>query len=108
MPQKAMFNWIRSILGRTARAGDLVRILSGPYAGKTGAVLRLSSDQFGVTGYVVYIDDCCQPTLSSAEFRRVGRGRGIAAAARKARESDTEGELARLGMEFRDRDNSIT
>ena len=98
-----MLDSLRGLFNGVPRVGDLVTVLRGDYAGKTGTITQIAD-----AGFTVFIDECCQPTLERDTFRREWRGRGIPGASRKARESDTEGELARLAAAYRDRDNSIT
>ena len=52
------------------RSGDTVAVLDGPYAGKTGTVTAVNGHES-----TVYIDECCQPTLTASSLRRVGRVR---------------------------------
>jgi hypothetical protein len=73
------------------REGDLVTVLEGPYAERSGTVTARDA-----TRLTVYLDDCCQPRLAPEQVRREWRGRGIAGAARQARQSD------RAADEFRD------
>lgn len=97
-----MLDRLRGLFSGSPRVGDLVTVLRGENAGRTGTIIQIARP-----GFTVFIDDCCQPVLERDTFRREWRGRGIAGAARKARESDTEGELARLAAAYRDRDNSV-
>jgi ribosomal protein L24 len=88
---------IRRLFSRSPRVGDLVTVLQGAYAGKTGTITAVAD-----AGFTVYIDDCCQPVLDEAAFRREWRGRGIPGASRKARAANVDGELARAELESRD------
>ncbi len=66
-----MFAKLRTLLGGTTRLGDVVTVLDGPYAGKSGTVTELNGQQF-----TVFIDECCQPKMTAASLRRVRSGGG--------------------------------
>ena len=66
-----MFNRLRAFFAGKARVGDLVMVLDGPYAGKTGAITAVDG-----TESTVFIDECCQPKLTDRALRLVRRGRG--------------------------------
>ena len=88
-----MFGRLRTLFGGKARVGDLVTVLNGPYAGKTGTISATDADLS-----TVYIDECCQPKLADDAFRREWRGRGIPGAFRKARGKDVNGEIAQMQL----------
>jgi hypothetical protein len=52
------------IFRRRPRIGGEVTVLAGPYAGYVGRVSEI--DYNG--RFRVFIDDCCQPLVESAEF----------------------------------------
>ncbi len=85
-----------------ARRGDLVTVLDGPYANRTGTVVAVADDAM-----TVYIDECCQPQLHQEQVRREWRGRHIPGASRRARESDVEGVIARAGLALHDRNDTL-
>jgi ribosomal protein L24 len=66
-----MFSRLRALFGGKLRIGDRVTVLEGPYAGKTGTITAATGHEFSV-----YIDECCQPTLTDASLRRMRQGRG--------------------------------
>jgi len=84
---------ISGILRREPREGDLVTVLNGTYAGRTGSVIATDASTVSV-----FIDECCQPRLAHEQVRREWRGRGIPGVARRARESDAAGEEARASL----------
>ena len=86
-----MFKRLRTLFDGKPRIGDLVTVLSGPHAGKTGTITAIRGDES-----TVYIDECCQPRLAHDAFNREWRGRGIPGAFRRARSKDPEGEIARM------------
>ncbi len=55
-----MFKRLRALFDGKPRVGDLVTVLSGPYAGKSGAISAVDGELS-----TVYIDDCCQPKLTA-------------------------------------------
>ena len=64
-----MFSRLRTLFGGKARVGDLVTVLDGPYAGKTGAITAVDGQES-----TVFIDECCQPRLTDRSMRLVRRG----------------------------------
>ena len=72
------------------REGDLVTVLEGQYAKRTGTVTARDA-----TTLTVYLDDCCQPRLAPEQVRREWRGRGIPGAAKHMRDRDMNAEEAR-------------
>ena len=88
-----MFSRLRTLFGGKARVGDLVTVLSGPYAGKTGTISATDGELA-----TIFIDECCQPRLTHDAFRREWRGRGIPGAFRKARGKDVDGEIAQMQL----------
>lgn len=97
-----MFERLRSLFDGKPRVGDLVTVLSGPYAGKSGTINAVDRELS-----TVYIDECCQPQLTHDAIDRVWRGRNIHLTARHARESDEEGEMARYILQQHDQQNSL-
>lgn len=93
-----MFKRLRALLDGKPRIGDLVTVLSGPYAGKTGTIKAIDGELS-----TIYIDECCQPHLTHDAFERESRGRNIHLTARRTRESDEEGEMARYVLQQHDR-----
>ena len=67
-----MFKRLRALFDGRPRVGDLVSVLDGPYAGKTGTITAIDGELS-----TVYIDECCQPQLTHASLDRVWRGRNI-------------------------------
>ena len=96
-----MFERLRNLFNGKPRSGDTVAVLDGPYAGKTGTVGAVKGHEF-----TVYIDECCQPQLTHDAFEREWRGRNIHLTARRAREGDEEGEMARYILQQHD-NNSL-
>jgi ribosomal protein L24 len=86
-----MFNRLRALFDRKPRVGDLVTVVSGPYAGKTGTISAVAGPLS-----TVYIDECCQPRLPHEAVHREWRGRGIPAAFRRARAKQSEVEIAQM------------
>lgn len=85
-----MFNRLRALLGGKLRVGDLVTVLDGPYAGKTGTITAAQGSET-----TVYIDECCQPTLTPQTLRRVRAGRGSLDPGAPEPGADEEYEVAR-------------
>lgn len=65
-----MFARIRHFFGGPPRRGDVVTVLTGPDAGKTGTVTAVSRD-----GVAVYVDEWSEPTLALEAVRVLRRGR---------------------------------
>jgi len=65
-----MFARIRSFFRGKPKRGDLVTVLNGPDAGKTGTVTAISGQ-----GVTVYFDEWSEPTLAVASVRVLRRGR---------------------------------
>lgn len=86
-----MFGRLQALFDGKPRVGDLVTVVSGPYAGKTGTISAVAGPLS-----TVYIDECCQPALAHGAFQREWRGRGIPGAFRRSRAKDSEGEIARM------------
>jgi KOW motif len=88
-----MFKALRALFGGQAHVGELVTVLSGPYAGKTGTISATDGELS-----TIFIDECCQPRVTQDAFRREWRGRGIPGAFRKARGKDVNGEIAQMQL----------
>ena len=97
-----MLKRLRAFFDGKPRVGDLVTVLNGPYAGKAGTIKVID----GALS-TIYIDECCQPQLRRDAFEREWRGRNIHLTARRARESDEEGEMARYILQQHDQNNSL-
>jgi hypothetical protein len=94
---------VLGLFRRDARVGDVVDVLDGPYASRSGKVIALEA------GYArVYLDDCCQPVLAPSQYSPVWRGRNFHMTARRFRERDKAGEIARAELANQDRNNSLT
>ena len=65
-----MFARMRKLFGGKPKRGDLVTVLNGPNAGKTGTVTAISGQ-----GVTVYIDEWSEPTLAAESLRVLRRGR---------------------------------
>ena len=63
-----MFARFRTMFSGKPRLGDTVKVLDGPYAGKSGSVTAVKGHEFSV-----YIDECCQPQLAEPSLQRVRR-----------------------------------
>lgn len=85
-----LFRRFAARFGSEPREGDLVTVLEGPYAERTGTVTARDA-----TTLTVFLDDCCQPRLAAEQVRREWRGRGIPGAAKHARDRDMNAEEAR-------------
>jgi len=85
-----MFQRLRALFDGKPRVGDLVAVLDGPYAGKTGTVTAVQGAES-----TVYIDECCQPTLNAQSLRRVRAGRGSLDPGPPEPGADEEYEVAR-------------
>ena len=64
-----MFDQIRNLFRGKPRRGDLVTVLNGPDAGKTGTVTAISGQ-----GVTVYFDEWSEPTLAAESVRILRRG----------------------------------
>ncbi len=94
-----MLNWLRN--ARRPKVGDGIDVIDGPYAGKNGVITGADGG-----AYAVFIDECCQPILQAAQFRRASR-RSLSQVVRQARESDPIGEEARATTQIRDWVDSV-
>jgi ribosomal protein L24 len=97
-----MFKRLRGFFDGKPRVGDLVTVLSGPYAGKSGTINAIDGQLS-----TIYIDECCRPKLAHDAFEREWRGRNMHLTARRARESDEEAEMARYILQQHDQNNSL-
>jgi len=85
-----MFTRLRGLFDGKPRAGDLVTVLDGPYAGKSGTVTAVNGHEFDV-----YIDDCCQPQLTERSLQRVRASRRSLEPGEPEQGVDDEHEVAR-------------
>ena len=88
-----MFKALRTVFDGKPHVGDLVTVLRGPYAGKSGTISATDGELS-----TIFIDECCQPRVTHDAFRREWRGRGIPGAFRKARSKDVNGEIAQMQL----------
>ena len=93
-----MFQRLRALFDGKPRVGDLVAVLDGPYAGKTGTVTAVQGAES-----TVYIDECCQPRLSRDAFRREWNGRWMRDRQHAFRDNDHEGDWARYYLDQNNR-----
>ena len=89
-----MFRRLRALFGGKPRVGDLVTVLDGPYAGKSGTITGVDGPES-----TVYIDECCQPQLTEASLRRVRQGRGSLEPGEPEPGVDEEHEVARARID---------
>ena len=85
-----MFARFRTMFSAKPRPGDTVKVLDGPYAGKSGSVTAVNGHQF-----TVYIDECCQPQLPEPSLRRVRASRRSLEPGEPEQGVDEEHEVAR-------------
>ena len=89
-----MLGRLRALLAGKPRAGDLVTVVSGPYAGKTGTITAVNGKEF-----TVYIDECCQPQLTASSVRRVRGNRASPQPGKPEPGVDEEHEVARARID---------
>ena len=65
-----MFRRLGTLFGRKPRAGDVVTVLDGPYAGRTGTVSAVHGMESAV-----YFDEWSEPRLPVQSLRVLRRGR---------------------------------
>jgi ribosomal protein L24 len=85
-----MFARLRTLVSGKPRLGDMVTVLDGPYAGKTGTITAVNGHES-----TVYIDECCQPRLTETSLRRVRPGRRSLEPGEPEPGVDEEHEVAR-------------
>ena len=85
-----MFKRLRAFFDGKPQVGDLVTVLAGPYAGKTGAITAVEGQDS-----IVFIDECCQPRLTDKSIRLVRRGGGSSDFGPPDAGTDVEYETAR-------------
>lgn len=89
-----MFKRLRAFIDGKPRVGDLVTVLDGPYAGKSGTITAVNGQES-----TVYIDECCQPRLTEASLRRLRPGRGSLKPGEPEPGVDEEHEVARARID---------